>query len=197
MSSTTDLPQPSSSAAAERPEGTFRFVVTGNNAQKRSYFVRDEFVPVGSTDQTPTLFETSPDQLARFLGMGGPGDTQEILPPYPVLPSGLGAHETEQAGGVRLGYFQLPETVDWFFEQGAPIERVEGEAGWKYGFHRHRTIDYIVISQGEYWLYLEEGEVRLRPGDVVIQRNTNHSWQRFDYTGVCSFFATIITCHTP
>jgi hypothetical protein len=187
----------SSSAAVDRPAGTFRFVVTGNNAHGRSYFVKDEFVLIDQqSNYLPPLYQTKPDQLATFLGIGGPDDTQEILPPYPVMPGGLGVHEDEKHGGVTLGYFQIPDQADWYFAPGDQIERIDGEAGWKFGFHRHRTIDYITITQGEYWLYLEEGEVALRAGDVVIQRNTNHSWQRFDYPGPCAFVAAIITCHS-
>lgn len=42
--------------------------------------------------------------------------------------------------------------------------------------HRTRTIDYLVLLQGEVTLLLEEGEVTLKPFDVVVQRGTNHAW---------------------
>ena len=29
---------------------------------------------------------------------------------------------------------------------------------------------------GEVWLVVDEGETRLAPGDVVVQRGTNHAW---------------------
>jgi quercetin dioxygenase-like cupin family protein len=31
--------------------------------------------------------------------------------------------------------------------------------------------------QGDVTLILDEGETRLKPGQVVIQRGTNHAWQ--------------------
>lgn len=42
--------------------------------------------------------------------------------------------------------------------------------------HKTSTIDYIVVLKGEIYAVLETGETLLRPGDVFIQRGTNHSW---------------------
>lgn len=42
--------------------------------------------------------------------------------------------------------------------------------------HRTRTIDYVIVLEGEIDLLLDEGEVRLAAGDVVVQRGTNHAW---------------------
>ena len=42
--------------------------------------------------------------------------------------------------------------------------------------HKTATIDYIVVLKGEIYAVLEKGETLLRPGDVFIQRGTNHSW---------------------
>jgi len=42
--------------------------------------------------------------------------------------------------------------------------------------HRTKTIDYGIVLQGELYLVLEASETLLRPGDVVIQRGTNHAW---------------------
>jgi hypothetical protein len=186
-----------SKIAPLRPEGTFRFVITGNNAEGRSYFVRNELIQIGTMpSDVPPLYQTKPEQLATFLGLGGPDDIQEILPPYPVMPNGLGLHEGEKHGSVTVGCFPLTDQMkSLYFAPDDEIVRTAGPEGFKFGFHRHRTIDYIVVTFGEFWLYLEEGEVDLRAGDVVIQRNTNHSWQPFDYQGPCAFVSAVITCH--
>jgi mannose-6-phosphate isomerase-like protein (cupin superfamily) len=42
--------------------------------------------------------------------------------------------------------------------------------------HKTSTVDYIVVLKGEIYAVLEKGETLLRPGDVFIQRGTNHSW---------------------
>lgn len=42
--------------------------------------------------------------------------------------------------------------------------------------HKTKTVDYIVVLSGEVTMLLDEGEVDLKPFDVVIQRGTNHAW---------------------
>ena len=42
--------------------------------------------------------------------------------------------------------------------------------------HRTETVDYAVVLEGEITLLLDEGEVNLKAGDIVIQRGTNHAW---------------------
>lgn len=42
--------------------------------------------------------------------------------------------------------------------------------------HKTRTIDYVVLLSGQVTLLLDEGEVDLKPFDVVVQRGTNHAW---------------------
>ena len=43
--------------------------------------------------------------------------------------------------------------------------------------HKTDTLDAIILVKGEVDLLLDDGEAkRLKPGDVVIQRATNHAW---------------------
>jgi mannose-6-phosphate isomerase-like protein (cupin superfamily) len=42
--------------------------------------------------------------------------------------------------------------------------------------HKTNTVDYIVVLKGEIHAVLDKGETLLKPGDVFIQRGTNHSW---------------------
>ncbi len=42
-------------------------------------------------------------------------------------------------------------------------------------FHRTNTLDYVLILDGEITLELDQGSVRLGPGDCVVQRTTNHA----------------------
>ena len=44
------------------------------------------------------------------------------------------------------------------------------------GMHRTRTIDYALILSGEIDMLLDDSEVHLKAGDVLIQRGTNHAW---------------------
>ena len=55
----------------------------------------------------------------------------------------------------------------------------EGEAREKPrdpSMHRTRTIDYAVILSGEIDMLLDDSDIHLNTGDVVVQRGTNHAW---------------------
>jgi mannose-6-phosphate isomerase-like protein (cupin superfamily) len=55
--------------------------------------------------------------------------------------------------------------------------------------HRTQTLDYVVIIEGELVLLLDDSEVTLQPGDVVVQRGTNHAWEnRSDTVARAAFF---------
>lgn len=43
--------------------------------------------------------------------------------------------------------------------------------------HRTKTLDYVVVIEGEVILVLDDSEVTLRKGDVVVQRGTDHAWE--------------------
>jgi uncharacterized cupin superfamily protein len=42
--------------------------------------------------------------------------------------------------------------------------------------HRTESVDYGVVIDGELTLVLDDTEVLLKPGSVVVQRGTNHAW---------------------
>jgi hypothetical protein len=42
--------------------------------------------------------------------------------------------------------------------------------------HRTESIDYGIVMWGECWLVLDDSEVHLKAGDVVVQRGTIHAW---------------------
>jgi mannose-6-phosphate isomerase-like protein (cupin superfamily) len=42
--------------------------------------------------------------------------------------------------------------------------------------HKTKTVDYGIVLQGEITLVLDDSEVPLKSGDIVIQRGTNHAW---------------------
>ena len=43
--------------------------------------------------------------------------------------------------------------------------------------HRTQSIDYGIVLEGEIWMILDDSEMLLRQGDVVIQRGTDHAWE--------------------
>lgn len=57
--------------------------------------------------------------------------------------------------------------------------------------HATQTIDYVVVIEGELNLVLDDTEIRLRPGDCLVQRGTNHAWRNTG-TGPCRLAAILI-----
>jgi len=66
-----------------------------------------------------------------------------------------------------------------FAEVGAAHRIVEGA---RHPFmHRTDTVDYAIVLEGEIDMLMDEEDVHLKAGDVVIQRGTNHAWaNRYD-----------------
>ena len=42
--------------------------------------------------------------------------------------------------------------------------------------HRTETIDYIVMLSGEIEMDMDASTVKLKAGDIMVQRGTNHAW---------------------
>ena len=42
--------------------------------------------------------------------------------------------------------------------------------------HRTRTIDYAIVMAGEIDMLLDDSEIHLKAGDVLVQQGTNHAW---------------------
>ena len=42
--------------------------------------------------------------------------------------------------------------------------------------HRSETIDYVMVLSGEIDMDMDDSTVKLKAGEVVVQRGTNHAW---------------------
>jgi mannose-6-phosphate isomerase-like protein (cupin superfamily) len=61
--------------------------------------------------------------------------------------------------------------------QGTTFRITEWAPGHARFTHRTETVDYAIVLSGEIDLELENNEVvHLKPGDVVVQRGTTHTW---------------------
>jgi len=68
------------------------------------------------------------------------------------------------------------QAQELFRKSGAGEAATFGKGGRHPMMHRTETVDYAVVLEGEITLILDEGEVELEAGDVVIQRGTSHAW---------------------
>ena len=130
------------------PQG-MRRVVTGNDAEGQSYIVADDRVTIGPV--FPNIFKTTGDDPF------GPGPEPE---PRTLYPTDMARIEPE-VGGANFQFVALPPTT----ADAPPV------------WHRTETVDIDVLLGGELILLLDKEETTLHPGDVVIQRNTNHAWK--------------------
>jgi mannose-6-phosphate isomerase-like protein (cupin superfamily) len=91
-------------------------------------------------------------------------------------------------GGTRLRIVDIPPDTADFLARGAErMAAAFGEIGDVGAstvqahsphplMHRTETVDYGIVIEGELVLVLDTEERLLHPGDVVIQRGTNHAW---------------------
>lgn len=59
---------------------------------------------------------------------------------------------------------------------GNPKGATHGTGGRHPMMHRTESIDYALILSGEITMLLDDEEVLLKAGDVVVQCGTNHAW---------------------
>jgi len=59
---------------------------------------------------------------------------------------------------------------------GNPAAATFGKGGRHPLMHRTETIDYAIILSGEITMVMDDEDVHLKAGDVLIQCGTNHAW---------------------
>ena len=99
---------------------------------------------------------------ADFHEMWGSADT------IPELTSVEAREPNERAFTIMPAAGHLLRILDVY-----PLK----DGGKRTMMHRTRTLDYVVLIEGELVLILDDSEVILKPGDVVVQRGTDHAWE--------------------
>lgn len=107
-----------------------------------------------------------------------------------------------RSSGPRAGNLQ----VRWFvvspIPPGIPREQLDAIARQRFAafgavehvvdqtrhpaMHETHSIDVVCVLQGKIKLILEASETLLEPGQVVIQRGTNHAWEASTAQRCCS-----------
>lgn len=151
-----------------------RRVLTGHDSDGKSMIMTDGFAPnvlemasmpglaltdLWETKGAPASNEGSADAAARRVNLEPPQN------------------------GTILRIVEFPPDTQW--RQSANARAAfdsigAGHASDKHSadpmMHKTSTVDYIIILKGEIWAIMEKGEVLLKPGDILVQRGTNHSW---------------------
>jgi quercetin dioxygenase-like cupin family protein len=71
----------------------------------------------------------------------------------------------------------VPFTIDMVHYEGSNFILIEFPPGMPPYMHATDTLDYFVMLQGEVEFATETGAVRLKPGDLVVNRGTMHAWR--------------------
>jgi mannose-6-phosphate isomerase-like protein (cupin superfamily) len=144
-----------------------RRVVTGHDANGKSVVLSD-----GTPPQRHPM--RGPDVGADFFEMWN--DAQ----PVPALTSFPAREPNEREFTIMPVTGHLIRIIDMYPPQ---------EGGKRTVMHRTRTLDYAVVIEGEVVLVLDDSEVTLKQGDVVVQRGTDHAWEnRTDKRTRMAFF---------
>ena len=89
----------------------------------------------------------------------------------PASEYGLIAKSMEVAADYSFVIFTLrPEAR---FQDGAPKRVLPPRHP---AMHRTRTVDYAIVMSGEIDMLLDDSEIHLKAGDVLVQQGTNHAW---------------------
>jgi mannose-6-phosphate isomerase-like protein (cupin superfamily) len=62
--------------------------------------------------------------------------------------------------------------------------------------HRTRTVDYAIVLDGEIDMLLDDSEIHVKAGDVLVQQGTNHAWVN-NGTKPCRIAFILIDAKTP
>jgi hypothetical protein len=153
-----------------------RRVVTGHNADGKSVFIIDDTSPhvfsrrpgsaivteLWETISSPADNRDSADAVDRGFRLPPPksGSVFRIID-YPPDTERNAALKAELAAGD---------------DGSGRVDAADRSNPRHLGFHKTDSIDYAIVLKGEIYALMDEGEVLLRSGDVLIQRGTNHAW---------------------
>src|SRR5690606_17655980 len=119
------------------------------------------------TDSMPALIDNGHDSTQRPITLSPPENGTVVrIVDFPPASQELVRADAEAAAQAFAMY-------------GEPQVLTGGKAAAKARhpfMHRTETVDYAVVLSGEITMLLDDSEVDLKAGDILIQRGTNHAW---------------------
>ena len=167
----------------ETARGYVRRVVCGHDASGKAIVVSDEAAPFvhinprNNIDTSTDIWRTD-DMPATIVT--SPADHDEpTLGPRRQLPTSNGTvvrinRFAPESDAIRN--MSVDEARDAFAALGNEGASTFGSGGRHPLMHRTETIDYAIVLSGEITMLLDDDEVHLKSGDVLVQCGTNHAW---------------------
>jgi mannose-6-phosphate isomerase-like protein (cupin superfamily) len=147
--------------------GSGRRVVTGHDAQGKSVVLSDGMPPQNHPMRGAAIG-------ADFIEMWNSPEA------VPTLTSEPAAEPVSRPFTIMPASGHLIRIIDIYPPR---------MGGHRTVMHRTRTLDYAIVIEGEIVLVLDDSEVVLGPGEVVVQRGTDHAWEnRTDEVTRMAFF---------
>jgi hypothetical protein len=133
------------------------------------------------TDETPVNAALRTDRADRTIAVAPPanGSILRIVDFPPVTP------EVDLIDATAL---RSAMGVDHAGPAGTPSRHAY--------MHRTKSVDYAIILSGEIDMLLDDSEVHLKAGDILIQQATNHAWVNRS-NAVCKIAFILIDAHDP
>src|SRR5499427_3946318 len=109
------------------------------------------------------------DGAATNWKSSSPGTVSTLIWSTDGTPADIRVGETIEDCGARILGTAPPANGTRF----AVIDFPPGNPG---RMHRTETIDYVIVISGEIDMDMDDSTVKLKAGDVMVQRGTNHAW---------------------
>jgi mannose-6-phosphate isomerase-like protein (cupin superfamily) len=154
-------------------------VVTGHDSNGKAVVVSDGPAPVHTNPLRPgqrsdEVWKTSAMPIPIGRVEPDPVTGKRQLHPAPHGTMFRISEVPPESDAIRS---MTPEQArEAFRASGAEEASTWGRGGRHPLMHRTETVDYAVVLEGEITLLLDNEDVKLRAGDVVIQRGTSHAW---------------------
>ena len=158
-------------------EETLRRVVTGDNASGKSTIIIDGPPAEAAISQgRGGLLEIWTDSVTAALNPKEAKDngkgTVVLSPPHQSVKVRWFVIEPVPPGTPKEALDAATRTA--FAGFGAEHHIIDQSR--HSAMHETHSLDIICLLQGEVSLILEDTETRIKPGQIVIQRGTNHAW---------------------
>ena len=116
-----------------------------------------------------TVAKVISDAPATNAKYPGPGMVSTMIWCTDRTPADIAVGERVEDMGARILGTAPPA-------MGSRFAVIDFPPGNRPHMHRTETIDYVIVIEGEIDMDMDASTVRLKAGDVMVQRGTNHAW---------------------
>lgn len=154
-----------------------RRVVTGHDGTGKAIVVTDGPSPhkivrpdVGTVNRQMWMTDRTP---ADISGSADPAVAHQGIPP-PTAGTVFRIIDFPPTTDAEIAKLD-PDFLSKVIPHGSHVPSKYRPASHPF-MHRTRSIDYALVLAGEIDMKLDEEEIHLKAGDILIQQGTNHAW---------------------